>query len=450
MNGLDDTIVGISTQQSNGAISIVRLSGDDAISIVNKMFKGTDLSKVNSHTIHYGYIIDNEKIIDEVLISVFKAPKTYTRQDVVEINCHGGIFITNKIYELCIINGARPSEAGEFTKRAYLNGRIDLSQAEAVMDMIEAENNITVDIASKGLQGYVRECVDSIRSRLLDIIAGIEVNIDYPEYEDAPDVTNEKIKNELNTIKNELHSILEKAKSAKYIKNGINIAIIGKPNVGKSSLLNALIEEEKAIVTNIPGTTRDLVEAKLNIGNITCNFIDTAGIRKTNNEVEKIGVQKSVNALNEADLILFVVDGSAKLDKKDLELYKEIKDKKHIVIFNKKDLGINAELASSKIIISTADNHDIEQLKSAIEEFAVEQGINNKDITYISNARHIEKFNQAYIELVNACNKIDEGAFIDFVEMDIKAAWSYLGEITGESVTESLLDELFSKFCLGK
>ena len=451
MNSLIDTIVGISTQQANGAISIIRLSGDNAIEIVNKIFKGKDLTKQNTHTIHYGFIVENDNVIDEVLVSLFKAPKTYTRQDVVEINCHGGIFVTNRIYELCVLSGARPAEPGEFTKRAFLSGRIDLSQAEAVMDMIEAENNSTIDMASKGLRGFIKEKVNNLRERLLNIVANIAVNIDYPEYDDVEEVTNKKIKNDINEIKIEIGKILEQSKSAKYIKNGINIAIIGKPNVGKSSLLNALIEEEKAIVTDIPGTTRDIVDAKINIGNITCNFIDTAGIRKTNDTVEKIGVERSLQALEKADFILFVVDGSKQLDAEDQMLYNNIKDKKHIVIINKKDLGTVVDIDDdNKQIVSTKDLQDIEFMKKLIQNFAEENNLNNKDITYISNARQIEKFNLAYQELIEALKEIEENAFIDFIDIHLKAAWSYLGEITGEVASDALLDELFSKFCLGK
>ena len=319
MKLFDDTIIGISTALSKGAISIIRLSGDDAIKIVNKVFKGIDLSKVEPNTINYGHIVDFDscQIIDEVLVSIFKAPKSYTKEDVVEINCHGGLFVTNKIYEQLVLLGARPSEPGEFTKRAFLSGRIDLTKAEAVMDVINAENNAALKIANSALNGKISTFVDQKRQELLDIIATISVNIDYPEYDDVEQLTNEDILPKLKTIKLELEDVLNNAKSAKLLKNGINTVIVGKPNVGKSSLLNTLIGENKAIVTNIPGTTRDIVEASINLGQVTLNLIDTAGIRITEDVVEKIGVEKSKEQINKADIILCVLDGSEPINEQD-------------------------------------------------------------------------------------------------------------------------------------
>ena len=450
---LDDIIVGISTGFQEGAISIIRLSGNGCVELVNKCFKGKNLTKVNSHTINYGYILDeNKNILDEVLVSVFKSPKTYTKEDVVEINCHGGLFVTNKIYELLISFGARPSEAGEFTKRAFLNGRIDLTKAEAVMDMISAENNAALAIASKGLQGIIKRTVDDLRQRLLDVIAVISVNIDYPEYDDVEMLTTSQIKPGIELILNDVVNLLEKSKSAKFLKNGVDTAIVGKPNVGKSSLLNALLEEQKAIVTSIPGTTRDIIESKYNIGNVTLNLIDTAGIRETKDIVEKIGVDKSLEMIEKAELILFVVDGSKDLDQEDLELYNKIKDKKYLVIINKDDLGIiiDTNMFENKVIISTNDVYKLEELKKSILKLIEVEKITNKDITYLSNARQIEKLNLAKNELLEAMNEINENAFIDFIDIHLRAAWMYLGEIIGETSSESLLDELFSKFCLGK
>lgn len=450
---LDDIIVGISTGFQEGAISIIRLSGYGCIELVNKCFKGKNLTKVNSHTINYGYILDeNKNMLDEVLVSVFKAPKTYTKEDVVEINCHGGLFVTNKVYELLISLGARPSEAGEFTKRAFLNGRIDLTKAEAVMDMISAENNAALAIASKGLQGIIKRTVDDLRQKLLDVIAVISVNIDYPEYDDVEMLTTNQIKPGIELIISDVINLLEKSKSAKFLKNGVDTAIVGKPNVGKSSLLNALLEEQKAIVTSIPGTTRDTIEAKYNIGNITLNLIDTAGIRETKDIVEKIGVDKSLDMIEKAELILFIVDGSKELDQEDLELYNKIKDKKHLVIINKNDLGIiiDTNKFANKVIISTNDVYKLEELKKSILKLIEVEKITNKDITYLSNARQIEKLNLAKNELLEAMDEINENAFIDFVDIHLRAAWMYLGEIIGETSSESLLDELFSKFCLGK
>lgn len=452
-NKLDDIIVGISTGFQEGAISIIRLSGVGSIELVEKCFKGKKLSKVNTHTINYGYIIDEDNnVLDEVLVSVFKAPKTYTKEDVVEINCHGGLFVTNKIYELLISLGARPSEAGEFTKRAFLNGRIDLTKAEAVMDMISAENNAALVIASKGLQGIIKRTVDDLRQRLLDVIAVISVNIDYPEYDDVEMLTTSQIKPGIELILSDVINLLDKSKSAKFLKNGVDTAIVGKPNVGKSSLLNALLEENKAIVTSIPGTTRDTIEAKFNIGNITLNLIDTAGIRDTDDIVEKIGVDKSLDTIDKAELILFVVDGSKELDQADIALYEKVKDKKHLVIINKDDLGIVLDVNQfeNKVIISTNDIYKVEEVKKSILKLIEVEKITNKDITYLSNARQIEKLNLAKNELLEAMKEIEENAFIDFVDIHLRAAWMYLGEIIGETSSESLLDELFSKFCLGK
>lgn len=452
-SNLEDVIVGISTALAEGAISIIRLSGSGCIEIVNKCFKGKNLLKVKSHTVNYGFIVDNNnEVIDEVLVSVFKAPKTYTTEDVVEVNCHGGLFVTNKIYEQLVVLGARPANPGEFTKRAFLNGRIDLTKAEAVMDVISAENNAALSIASKGLLGFIKRTVDDLRNRLIDVISIISVNIDYPEYDDVEMLTTSQIKPGIESIYQDVYNLLEKSKSAKYLKNGVDTAIVGRPNVGKSSLLNALLEEQKAIVTNIPGTTRDLVEAKINLGSVTLNLIDTAGIRETSDIVEQIGVSKSLDIIDKAELVLLVLDGSTPLEAEDQELINKIRNKKHLIIVNKNDLGIVIDLneLDNPIVISTNDENKIEELKEAITKLIKVENIQNKDITYISNARQIEKLNLAKQELEEALKEINDNAFIDFVDIHLRAAWLYLGEIIGETSTESLLDELFSKFCLGK
>lgn len=455
MKLFDDTIIGISTALSKGAISIIRLSGDDAIKIVNKVFKGIVLSKVEPNTINYGHIVDFDscQIIDEVLVSIFKAPKSYTKEDVVEINCHGGLFVTNKIYEQLVLLGARPSEPGEFTKRAFLSGRIDLTKAEAVMDVINAENNAALKIANSALNGKISTFVDQKRQELLDIIATISVNIDYPEYDDVEQLTNEDILPKLKTIKLELEDVLNNAKSAKLLKNGINTVIVGKPNVGKSSLLNTLIGENKAIVTNIPGTTRDIVEASINLGQVTLNLIDTAGIRITEDVVEKIGVEKSKEQINKADIILCVLDGSEPINEQDKEILNEIKNKCHLTIINKIDLEqkINlGEVDDNVLFISTKNNNTIKELENKILETLNLNNLFNKDITYISNARQLEKINFAIKALDEALTTIENEATIDFVDIDIRKAWLYLGEIVGQTSTDNLLDELFSKFCLGK
>lgn len=451
MKLFEDTIIGISTALAQGAISIIRLSGNQAISIVNRLFKGKDLTKVKANTIHYGHIVSEGEVIDEVLVSIFRAPKSYTTEDVVEINCHGGLFVTNQIYELLVLEGARPAEAGEFTKRAFLSGRIDLTKAEAVMDVIEAENKAALKIATNALSGKISSFVYQKRSELLQLIATISVNIDYPEYDDVEELTNEDILPRLNKIKSEISQVLENAKSAKLLKNGISTVIIGKPNVGKSSLLNALLKEDKAIVTNIPGTTRDVVEASINLESLTLNLIDTAGIRKTDDMVEQIGVNKSFDQMNHADLILLVLDGSEKLEQADFELLKQVENQPHLIVINKIDILTITHIEQENVIyISTKDEESIEKLEKKIVEVLHLNHIDNKDITYISNARQIDKLNQAKLALIEAIDTIDKACAIDFVDMYIRKAWLYLGEIIGETSTDNLLDELFSKFCLGK
>ena len=453
MKLFEDTIVGIATAQSKGAISIIRVSGDQAVQIVNQVFKGRDLTKVKSHTIHYGHIVDNKtkQTIDEVLVSVFLAPKSYTTENVVEINCHGGLFVTNQVFELLLTIGARAAEAGEFTKRAFLAGRIDLTKAEAVMDVITAENKNALKIATSALNGKISNFVLNKRQELLDIIATISVNIDYPEYEDVVELTNKDILPKVKKLRSELNTTLQNAKSAKLLKNGINTVIVGRPNVGKSSLLNAIINENKAIVTDVPGTTRDIVEATIQLENVTLNLIDTAGIRDTKDVVEQIGVKKSKEVLDTADIILFVLDGSMTYQKEDEEIFNLIKNKCHLVIVNKSDLEQKLVLQQEEaIIISTKDQTSIQKLESHIVKKLCLNNISNKDITYMSNARQIEKLHSAIVSLDEALDVIKSGYQIDFVDIYLRKAWLYLGEIVGQTSTDSLLDELFSKFCLGK
>ena len=453
MKLFEDTIVGIATAQSKGAISIIRVSGDQAVQIVNQVFKGRDLTKVKSHTIHYGHIVDNKtkQTIDEVLVSVFLAPKSYTTENVVEINCHGGLFGTNQVFELLLTIGARAAEAGEFTKRAFLAGRIDLTKAEAVMDVITAENKNALKIATSALNGKISNFVLNKRQELLDIIATISVNIDYPEYDDVVELTNKDILPKVKKLRSELNTTLQNAKSAKLLKNGINTVIVGRPNVGKSSLLNAIINENKAIVTDVPGTTRDIVEATIQLENVTLNLIDTAGIRDTKDVVEQIGVKKSKEVLDTADIILFVLDGCMTYQKEDEEIFNLIKNKCHLVIVNKSDLEQKLVLQQEEaIIISTKDQTSIQKLESHIVKKLCLNNISNKDITYMSNARQIEKLHSAIVSLDEALDVIKSGYQIDFVDIYLRKAWLYLGEIVGQTSTDSLLDELFSKFCLGK
>lgn len=453
-NLFDDTIVGVATTVNNGAVSIIRLSGVDAISIVNNIFKGKDLTKVQSHTINYGHIInkENNEIIDEILVSVFLNPKSYTTEDVVEINCHGGIFVTNQVLEQVILQGARLAEPGEFTKRAYLNGRIDLTKAEAVMDVIASDSVNSLKMANSGLRGDIKELIDKLKEEVLNIIAIINVNIDYPEYDDVEQLTNEKILPKIKAIESEIKEILEKSKSATFVKKGINTVIVGKPNVGKSSVLNLLLNENKAIVTNIPGTTRDIVEGQVNMSGLVLNLIDTAGIRETNDIIEKIGVEKSINKLDEADLILFVFDGSNKLDEYDKKLMELLKNKKYLKIINKTDLKqeIEEEVTKDAIQITTFDKQAIKLIEEKITKFLKIENISKNLNGLITNTRQIGKLNEAFENIQEAIQTIKDNPYIDFVELPLTKAWKNLQEITGEVTDEDLLNELFSKFCLGK
>ena len=449
---MDDTIAAISTALGIGAISIIRVSGKDSINIANKIFN-KDLTKAKSHTIHYGYIIDNKKIIDEVLVSVMLAPKTFTTEDIVEINCHGGISTTNKILELILSNGARLAEQGEFTKRAFLNGRIDLTQAEGIMNLIESKSESSRNMSIKQLTGSVSNLISSLRKDLINIISNIEVNIDYPEYEDIEVLTNDKILPEINKIKKQLEEIIKNAQNGKLINEGINIGIIGKPNVGKSSLLNALLEEEKAIVTDIEGTTRDIVEGKFILNGIVCNIIDTAGIRKTNDIVESIGVNKSLEIIDKSDLIIYVLNNNEVLTEEEKELLKQIKDKnkKYIIVINKIDLANKIELTEEyPIKISIKENIGLEDLKNRITKLFNLEEITTNDMTYLSNARSISLLKKS-LRLVNEIIKnINNNSPIDIIEIDLKNVWQTLGEIIGETYTDELIDEIFSRFCLGK
>ena len=448
----DDTIVGISTALGKGAISIVRLSGIDAIKIVNTVFKGKNLLKVKSHTIHYGHIYNNEELLDEVLVSIFKAPKTYTTEDVVEINCHGGSYVTNQILKLMLEKGARLAEPGEFTKRAFLNGRIDLTKAESVMDVIDAESKNALKLANKGLRGDIAELISKKQQELLDIIAIIAVNIDYPEYDDVEEMTNNKVLPKIKKLILDLENILKKSETAEKIKKGINTVIVGQPNVGKSSLLNALLRENKAIVTSVAGTTRDVIEGKLNLENISLNLIDTAGIRETIDEVEKIGVDRSKEWLEKAELVLFLIDGSREINNEDIVLYEQVKKQEHLVIINKQDLELkaNVDFIKNPIYISTQDTSSIDKLEKAIVSKVLDDNINLDDLTYVSNARQINKLKDAIKALYQALQAIDEGIYIDFIDIYLQDAWNDLGDILGNVKDGSLLDELFSKFCLGK
>ncbi len=446
----EDTIAAISTALGVGAISIIRISGKETINIVNKIFD-KDLTKAQTHTIHYGHIIEKGQIIDEVLISIMLAPKTYTKEDIIEINCHGGISTTNKILELVLSNGARLAEPGEFTKRAFLNGRIDLTQAEGIMNLIESKTEVSRKMSINQLTGSVSHEIIDLRNELVGIISNIEVNIDYPEYDDIEVLTNEKILKPLLSFENHLQEIIKKSTTGKLIKEGINIAIIGRPNVGKSSLLNCLLEEEKAIVTDIEGTTRDTVEGRFILNGIVCNIIDTAGIRKTDNIVEKIGVDKSLATIDKVDLIIMILNNNEPLTKEDETLLSLIKNKNHLLVINKTDLPKKINIESKNTIsISVKNNTGINLLKNKIIEMFNLELIETKDLTYLSDARSIALLKSALTKLQESIKNINAKYPIDIVEIDLLDCYNTLGEIIGLTYKDELIDEMFSRFCLGK
>ena len=449
-----DTICAISTTLGVGAISIIRVTGNDAIQLVNKIFKGKDLTKVDSHTINYGFIVDNRETIDEVLVSIMKAPRTYTKEDLVEINCHGGIATTNKILEMLLNNGCRLAEPGEFTKRAFLNGRIDLIEAESIGDLINSETDKSRTLSLNGVTGNITNMINNLRKKLVGISANIEVNIDYPEYEDAIVLTNELIKPEILNIKQELEKILKESENGKLIKKGIDVAIVGKPNVGKSSLLNTLLEEEKAIVTNIAGTTRDIVEGKIVLNGIILNLIDTAGIRETDDLVEQIGVNKSKEIIEKSDLVILVLNNNEELTIEEKELIKSLYNKNLIVYINKNDLEkqINETEIDCKNIVNgnTKEYKNLDNLKNKIIDMFNLEELDNKNMNYLSNARQISLVKQSLNSINNCLEQIENNIEIDLLAIDIKETYDLLGEIIGSTYKDELLDEIFANFCLGK
>ena len=451
---MNDTIVAISTALGVGAISIVRLSGNEAIEIVNNCFKGKDLTKVESHTINYGHIIDNDEVIDEVLVSIMKAPKTYTTEDVVEINCHGGIISTKRILETMLTHGARLAEPGEFTKRAFLNGRIDLVKSEAVMDIIDSKSEEANKLALSQLTGTTSNMIKKFRDKLKQLLASIEVNIDYPEYYDIEVVTKEKIEKELKVMKEDLKKVIKESKNSTLIKEGIKTVIIGRPNVGKSSILNKLLEQEKAIVTDIAGTTRDIVEGEIYLDGILLNIIDTAGIRSTEDIVEKLGVEKSLSMIDDADLVIVVLNNNESLTKEDEEILEKTNDKERIIVINKNDLEkkINIDSKELKNIVYTNTNttEGIKALKEKIIELFQLENIKSKDYTYLTNARQISLAKKAYQSLHDAEEGLKNDLPIDMIEIDLKETFDLLGEIIGETYSEEILDHLFANFCVGK
>lgn len=449
---MNDTIVAISTAMGIGAISIIRVSGKEAIPIVNSIFRGTDLTKVPSHTIHYGHIVEEEKTIDEVLVSIMHSPKTFTTEDTVEINTHGGIAVTQKVLEMVLQAGARLAEPGEFTKRAFLNGRIDLLEAESVMDVIKAKSEKALELSMNALSGKVSLQIRNIRQKIKELLASIEVNLDFPEYKDNVEITNQEINKNIQEMEEHILRILEESKDGKRIKEGIQTLIIGKPNVGKSTLLNQLIGEEKAIVTNIPGTTRDIVEGTIQVDGILLNLIDTAGIRKTEDVVEKMGVEKSLHLIEKADLILFVLDNTQPISKEEFELLDKIKEKNHIVVMNKTDLNSTFQTINKEEIlyISAEKGSGILDIKKKIKELFSLEKLETKDLNYLTNTRGIAILKECLSSIKDIKEAMKKDLPIDMIEIDIKNIWNKLGEITGETYDEELLDQLFSQFCIGK
>ena len=451
-----DTIAAISTPLGEGAIGIVRLSGTDSFAIAQKIFKGKDLNSVASHTLNYGHIVDPDKneILDEVMVGAMRSPKTFTREDIIEINTHGGIAVTNEILQLVIREGARLAEPGEFTKRAFLNGRVDLTQAEAVMDIIRAKTDKAMNIAVKQLDGSLSDLINNTRQEILNTLAQVEVNIDYPEYDDVEEATTEIIREKTSEFEALLTNLLKTARRGKILREGISTAIIGRPNVGKSSLLNNLLREEKAIVTDIEGTTRDVIEEYVNINGVPLKLVDTAGIRETEDIVEQIGVERSKKALKEADLVLLVLNASEPLTDQDRQLLEISQDSNRIILLNKVDLPEKIEidqLPEDHIKISVLKNQNIDQIEDRINALFFENaGLVEQDATYLSNARHISLIEKA-VESLQAVNEgLALGMPVDLLQVDLTRTWEILGEITGDAAPDELITQLFSQFCLGK
>ena len=458
-----DTIAAISTPMGEGAIAIVRLSGDKAFPIAEKLFQsisGKKISAEPSHTIHYGHIVDPEtkEIAEEVMLSIMRGPKTFTKEDVVEINCHGGIVSVNRVLQLCFTNGARLAEPGEFTKRAFMNGRIDLSQAEAVMDLIRAKTDRAMNVALGQMEGKLSKLIRKLRQEILETLAQIEVNIDYPEYDDVEEMTLKILKEKSTYVSQEIEKLLKTSGQGKILREGLSTVIVGRPNVGKSSLLNSLVHENKAIVTDIPGTTRDVIEEYVNVRGVPLKLLDTAGIRETEDIVERIGVERSRQVLKEADLLLLILNYSDELTIEDENLFDAVKDMEVIVIVNKTDLPQKIDLervrqlAQNHKLITTSliEEKGIEELEEAIADLFFSGSIEANDMTYVSNSRHIGLLTQALNSMKEVRNGIEIGIPIDIIQIDLTRSWELLGEITGDSVHDELINQLFSQFCLGK
>ncbi len=455
-----ETISSISTPVGEGAIAIVRLSGEDAIEIADRLYKGAKkLSDTDSHTINYGHIIDPKtgETVEEVMVALMRAPKTYTREDIVEINCHGGIHTVNRVLQLTLNNGARMAEPGEFTKRAFLNGRVDLSQAEAVMDFIRAKTNQASKVANQQVQGRLKTYIEELRQSILNILAQVEVNIDYPEYDDVEETTTSLLLSEAEKINENIDALLKSSSEGRILREGLSTVIVGKPNVGKSSLLNYLIQDNKAIVTEVAGTTRDILEEYVNVNGIPLKLVDTAGIRETDDIVEKIGVERSREALKGAELILYVMNNNDELTPEDIELLESVDDKKVIGIVNKLDLENNLDLNYLEehfkiplIKTSIINGEGVDELENEIQTMFFDGSLSSTDSTYVSNNRHINLLEQAKVSIEDAISSAAMDVPVDIIQIDLIKTWELLGEVIGEDVSEQLIDKLFRQFCLGK
>ncbi|MCR5786664.1 MAG: tRNA uridine-5-carboxymethylaminomethyl(34) synthesis GTPase MnmE [Acholeplasmatales bacterium] len=447
---MNDPICAIATPYGVGAISIIRCSGHNTLKLVNNVFKGKDLTLAKANTLNYGYIVDDNQTIDEVMVSVFHAPHCFTGEESCEINCHGGIYNTNRVLECLLAHGFKLAEPGEFSRRAFLNGRIDLTQSEAIMDVISSSNDLALRASVNSLRKSTNKLVVNMRSHLVDLISKIEVNIDYPEYDDAIVMTDEIAIPMLHDLIDECETVLENSKIAVVAIHGIKTAIVGRPNVGKSSLLNRLLEEDKAIVTDIAGTTRDTIEGDLNLGGVTLKLIDTAGIRKSDDVVEQIGIERSKKALEEAELVLLLLEPTDELKDEDKELLKLSEGKKRIIIYNKADLKQRFTPLPDSIIISAKTGDGVEKLEKALIEITRINEFNVNDSNYLNNARHVAKMREALTSLKSALKGCEDHIDIDMMELDVKSAWYSLGEIIGDTNSDTLITELFSRFCLGK
>jgi tRNA modification GTPase len=457
---IDDTIAAIATAPGEGGIGIIRISGEKSLQVAQSIFKsksGKMIKDYNARTLIYGTVVDNEKVIDEVLVAYMKGPNSYTAEDVIEINCHGGFISVKKILELILSKGVRLAEAGEFTKRAFLNGRIDLSQAEAIIDVIKSKTDMAHEVAQSQLEGSLAKKIKDLRMNVTEVLAHLEVSIDFAE-EDVEEITYQTLEEKALELRNEIKKLYDTAESGKILRDGLKTVIVGKPNVGKSSLLNSILGENRAIVTDIAGTTRDVIEEFVNIKGIPLKIVDTAGIRETEDVVEKIGVEKSRESFSTADLVIMVLDASRKLSEEDMEILESLKNKKTIVLLNKMDLEPQIELEKIEEFINSEDiikisalkHQGIEELQDKIEAMVYHGSVKNSSNLMITNSRHKDALFKAYESINDAISAIEQRMPYDFIEVDFKNIWDYLGYINGDTVREDLLDTIFANFCIGK